>query len=161
NGEDALRIVPGSNLGIMRERPGGEVAARFAALPPEIRAYARRPEMLVITKSTSRSAVHRPGYLDYIGVKRFDAAGNVYGEHRFLGLFTSMAYSADPTPIPLLRRKIEHVVSRAGFAQGGHADKALMNVLKTYPRDELFQIGDDELFGTAIAIMQLGERQRF
>src|SRR6185436_5569191 len=112
-----------SSLGIMRERPGKEIAERFAALPPEVRAYARRPELLVVTKSTSRSTVHRPGYLDYVGIKRFDANGDVYGEHRFLGLFTSMAYSADPLQIPLLRRKIANVIARAALPPGGHAGK--------------------------------------
>ncbi len=116
DGEDALAIVPGSSLGILREGENKEVATSFAALPAEVRAYARRPELLVVTKSNSRSTVHRPGYLDYIGVKRFDANGEVCGEHRFLGLFTSTAYSANPAEIPLLRRKVANVVARAGLA---------------------------------------------
>ena len=66
----------------------------------------------MVTKSNARSTVHRPGYLDYIGVKRFDAAGQVCGEHRFLGLFTSTAYSASPSDIPLLRRKVANVIAR-------------------------------------------------
>src|SRR2546427_833805 len=62
-GEDALQILPGSSLGILRETQSKGVSTAFAALPPEVKAYARRPELLVITKSTSRSTVHRPGYL--------------------------------------------------------------------------------------------------
>jgi len=161
DGQDALRIVPDSSLGILREEGGKNVATSFAALPPEIRAYARRPELLVITKSTARSTVHRPGYLDYVGVKRFDDAGNVIGEDRFLGLFTSTAYSANPADIPLLRRKVANVVARAGLAVGSHAGKALLNILATYPRDELFQTGEDELLRTAIGILHLYDRQRF
>ncbi|MEO8754463.1 MAG: NAD-glutamate dehydrogenase, partial [Casimicrobiaceae bacterium] len=161
DGQDALRIVPGSSLGILREIGGKDVATSFAALPPEIRAYARRPELLVITKSTARSTVHRPGYLDYVAVKRFDDAGNVVGEDRFLGLFTSTAYSANPADIPLLRRKVAEVVARAGLAVGSHAGKALLNILATYPRDELFQTGEDELLRTAVGILHLYDRQRF
>ncbi len=160
-GQDALQIVPGSSLGIFRETDGKDLASSFAALPPEVKAYARRPELLVITKSTSRSTVHRPGYLDYIAVKRFNARGDVIGEHRFLGLFTSTAYSANPSDIPLLRRKVLHVQKRAHLPPGGHAEKALVNILATYPRDELFQTGEDELFATAMGILHLGERQRF
>ncbi len=160
DGHDALRIVPGSSLGILREDAGKDVAASFAALPPEIRAYARRPELLVITKSTARSTVHRPGYLDYIAVKRFDDAGNVTGEDRFLGLFTSAAYSANPAEIPLLRRKVANVVARAGLATGSHADKALLNILATYPRDELLQTAEDDLLRTAMGILHLYDRQR-
>ena len=160
-GEDALKIVPDSSLGILREGPSKDVAASFAALPPEVRAYARRPELLVVTKATSRSTVHRPGYLDYIAVKRFDAKGEVVGEDRFLGLFTSTAYSANPADIPLLRRKIANVVERAGLPAGGHAGKALINILDTYPRDELFQTSEDDLLRTAMAILHLDDRQRF
>jgi glutamate dehydrogenase len=161
NGEDALKIVAGSSLGILREGESKEVATSFAALPPEVKAYARRPELLVVTKSTSRSTVHRPGYLDYIAVKRFDAKGEVCGEDPFLGLFTSTAYNAKPSDIPLLRRKTANVVARAGLVPGGHADKALINILENYPRDELFQITEDDLLHTTMGILHLGERQRF
>ncbi len=166
DGEDALKIVPDSSLGILREVLDKDahakvVASGFAALPPEVRAYARRPELLVVTNSTARSTVHRPGYLDYIAVKRFGADGQVCGEDRFLGLFTSTAYSAHPAEIPLLRRKVADVVARAGLAPGSHAGKALNNILETYPRDELFQTGADDLLRTATGILHLGDRQRF
>src|SRR6202165_3532754 len=161
NGEDALKIVAGSSLGILREGETKDVATSFAALPPEVKAYARRPELLVVTKSTSRSTVHRPGYLDYIAIKRFDAKGEVCGEDRFLGLFTSTAYNAKPSDIPLLRRKVANVVARAGLVPGSHADKSLTNILENYPRDELFQITEDDLLHTAMGILHLGERQRF
>ncbi len=160
-GEDVLRIVPGSSLGILREAQSKDVAASFAALPPEVRAYARVPELLIITKANARSTVHRPGYLDYIGVKRFDGKGEVCGEHRFLGLYTSAAYSAKPADVPLLRHKTANVVSRAGLAPGSHAGKALLNILETYPRDELFQTSEDDLLSTVVGILHLGERQRF
>ena len=116
--------------------------------------------MLVVTKANSRSTVHRPGYIDYIGVKRYKD-GVVIGEHRFLGLFTSTAYSARVAEMPLLRGKVKEVAARSGLAPGSHLGKALAHILETYPRDELFQITDDELFEIAIGILQLGERQRF
>ncbi|MEO8674902.1 MAG: NAD-glutamate dehydrogenase, partial [Casimicrobiaceae bacterium] len=161
DGADALRIVADSSLGLLRETGGRDVAASFAKLPPEQREFARLPELLIITKSNSRSTVHRPGYLDYVGIKRFDAKGEVCGEHRFLGLYTSTAYSAKPEDIPLLRRKVATVVARAGLAPGSHAGKALINILETYPRDELLQTSDLDLFATAMGILHLGERQRF
>jgi len=161
DGEDALRIVPGSSLGFLRENPNQDVASSFSALPPQVRAYARYPDLLIVTKANARSTVHRPGYLDYVGVKRFDASGKVCGEHRFLGLYTSTAYSASPADIPLLRRKTANIIDRAGVARGSHAGKALRNILATYPRDELFQTAEDELLRTAMGILHLGERQRF
>ncbi|HSV59089.1 MAG TPA: NAD-glutamate dehydrogenase [Variovorax sp.] len=159
-GEDVLKVVPGSGLGILRE-VGKDPGAAFAALPPQVRAQARLPQLLIITKSTSRSTVHRPGYLDYIGIKRFDDKGQVCGEDRFLGLFTHTAYSASPAEIPLLRKKVADVVARAGLASGSHSGKAMASILETYPRDELFQTGADELLDTTIGILHLEERQRF
>ncbi len=161
DGEDALRPVPGSGLGVLRETEAEKLSASFAKLPPRVRERARVPELLVTTKSNSRSTVHRSGYLDYIGVKRFDASGAVCGEHRFLGLYTSTAYMAMPAQIPLLRRKVAAVVQRAGLAPQSHAGKALANILDSYPRDELFQISVDELYEIATGILRLGERQRF
>jgi glutamate dehydrogenase len=159
-GEDALRSVPGSGLGILRESAGERVSASFALLPAQYRAQARSPRLLILAKSNTRSTVHRAGYLDYVGVKRFDPSGAVIGEHRFLGLYTSIAYSAGPAEIPLLRRKFAHVIGRAGFLPGSHAAKTLAMILNQYPRDELFQIDEDALFAHAMGILRLGERSR-
>ena len=161
DGDDALAVVSGSGLGILREQPGAELATSFSQLPPQVRAYARVKDLLVLTKSNSRSTVHRPGYLDYIGIKRYDDRGEVCGEHRFLGLYTHVAYHARPADIPLLRRKVANVQARAGFVPGGHAWKTLESILDIFPRDELFQMSEDELFDTALGILHLGERQRF
>ncbi len=162
-GADALRIVPGSGLGIRRDRPDcppPTFSASFAALPPEVRAQARVPRLLTLAKSTSRATVHRPGYLDYLGIQRFDAEGRVVGECRFLGLYTSAAYNTNPVDIPLLRRKVAAVSAQAGFLPNSHAAKTLRTVLEQYPRDELLQISVDELYTTAMGILRLGERQR-
>ena len=152
-----------------RQRPGRAARDRGrSSRRPASRHCRRRPApwratrlpVLVVTKANTRSTVHRPGYTDYVGVKRYDASGKVIGEHRFLGLFTSTAYSARVAETPLLRGKVEAIVERAGLPPGGHLAKALDHILETYPRDELFQISDDELYDTALGILALGERQR-
>jgi len=104
--------------------------------------------------------VHRRVHLDYIGVKRFDRAGALIGEHRFCGLFTSTAYTQPARGIPYLRRKVERIIRRAGFDPASHSGKALVNVLETYPRDELFQIDEDLLYQFALEILHLDERPR-
>jgi len=160
DGEDVLRIVKGSGLGILRESEGTTVSTSFATLPPETRARARLPELLMLSKANARATVHRPGYLDYVGVKRFDARGEVSGERRLLGLYTHTVYTANPADIPLLRRKVAHVLGRAGFLPTSHDGKALASILEDYPRDELMQIEAGELFAHAIAILRLGQRQK-
>ena len=160
SGVDILKIVPKSGLGILREPKLGGVSQSFNELPPALKALARKPQLLVLTKANSRATVHRPGYLDYIGVKRFDEKGSVIGERRMIGLYTTSTYHANPLDIPLLRRKISLLMARAGFPQSSHAGKNLFSIVETFPRDELFQIGDDELFDTAMGILRLGERAR-
>ena len=163
-GKDALKLVWGSGLGVLRETEEEKNSVSFAALPPQARALARAASPIaIINKANTRSSVHRPGYTDYVGVKRYDAQGKVIGEHRFLGLFTSTAYSARVHEVPIVRGKVEAVVARAtavGVAAGGHSSKALSHILESYPRDELFQISADELYAIATGILQLGERQR-
>ncbi|HET9351578.1 MAG TPA: NAD-glutamate dehydrogenase, partial [Burkholderiales bacterium] len=160
NGEDVLDIVPGSGLGILRERPGETVSASFATLPPEARKRARVRELLVLTKANSRSTVHRPGHLDYVGIKHFDAKGEVRGETRFLGLYTHTAYAENPTRVPVVRKKLSDVIQKAGLLPAGYSGKALASILESYPRDELLQISTEELYRHTMAILQLGERQR-
>jgi len=160
DGEDQLKIVPRSGLGVLREPKLGGVSASFAELPAQLRALAREPRLLVLTKANARSTVHRPGYLDYVGVKKFDASGKVVGERRFVGLYTSSAYHADPLEVPLLRRKVAQVIERAGFRQYSHMYKNLLSVLQEYPRDELFQIDADTLLETALGILRLGDRRK-
>ena len=162
DGEDALRLVSGSGLGILRESESETaLSGSFAVLPPQARAVAHAiSPMMFVTKANSRSTVHRPGYIDYIGVKRYKK-GVVVGEHRFVGLFTSTAYNARVAEVPLIRGKVKEVAARSGLAPGSHLGKAMTHVLETYPRDELFQITIDELFEIATGIVQLGERQRF
>ncbi|HYM47074.1 MAG TPA: NAD-glutamate dehydrogenase domain-containing protein, partial [Burkholderiaceae bacterium] len=159
---DALRLVPGSGLGILREsETETTLSSSFAVLPPQARAVAHAVSpMMFVTKANSRSTVHRPGYIDYVGVKRYQD-GVVIGEHRFVGLFTSSAYNSRVAEVPLIRGKVIEVAARSGLAPGSHLGKAMAHVLETYPRDELFQITADELFEIATGIVQLGERQRF
>ncbi|HVE49780.1 MAG TPA: NAD-glutamate dehydrogenase [Casimicrobiaceae bacterium] len=155
-----LAVVKGSGLGLLREVSDERLSPSFMQLPTRLREIALEKSLLVITKSNWRSTVHRPGYLDYIGVKRFDASGNVAGEHRFIGLYTSNAYSANPSDIPLLRQKVERIAARAELPPDSHAGKSLANILATYPRDELFQIDDETLLHTSLAILKLEGRQR-
>ena len=127
---------------------------------PEIRAFLHGPEPIIVTKANTKSLVHRRIYLDYIGVKTFDAAGKVAGELRIVGLFTSTAYTRSVMNIPYLRSKAQAVIAKSGFDAHDHSGKALINVLESYPRDELFQVGVPTLRKFAEAILALGERPR-
>ncbi|MBM3565151.1 MAG: NAD-glutamate dehydrogenase, partial [Alphaproteobacteria bacterium] len=155
-------VADKSGLGILRDpaRAVFEDQREGAAIPREVRAFLDQPQALMITKANRRSPVHRPVPLDAISIKRRDARGKIAGERVFVGLFTSGAYNRSPRDIPLLRSKIAAAIERAHFAPDSHDGKALLHILETYPRDELFQIGLDDLHKTALGILQLQERQR-
>ena len=55
---------------------------------------------------------------------------------------------------------MQSVLERSGLLPGSHDHKALIEILETYPRDELFQITNDELLEVALGILHLGERRR-
>jgi len=155
--DEVLRAVPGTGLGILRGDPNE--SGSFSKLPPLVKARAREKHLLVLAKANARATVHRPAHLDYIAVKTFDSAGEVIGEQRFLGLFSSGAYTESVVRIPLLREKVSEVIDAAGFEPNSHSAKALLDVLETYPRDELFQTDVEDLTRIAVAVMQSRERR--
>jgi glutamate dehydrogenase len=161
-GEDAdqLRAVPGTALGILSRPAPKDTGGSKALAGREIRRQAGSKDLLIITKANSRATVHRNSYLDYIGIKRFDAENRVVGEYRFLGLWTSAAYSRSPREIPLLRDKLRRAMANSGLRPESHGGKALVHILNTFPRDELFQASLAELIRISTGIYSLQERQR-
>jgi glutamate dehydrogenase len=157
-----VAIVPGSGLGVLgaEEAPVFDGLRHFTTLPAEVQQFLRRPTALVVTKSSHKARVHRAIPMDVIAVKRFDADGAPVGLSVFAGLYTSAAYSAGARTIPILRRKVAWVMERAGFDPNSHDGKALLHILDTYPRDELFQIDEEALFAIARGILHLEERPR-
>ena len=155
DGEDVLVPVAGSGLGILRKP-----TTAVAHLRPEAQRTAREPRLLTVTKANSRATVHRDVYLDYIGARMFDDAGNVIGERRFLGLFTSGAYAASVTTLPIAADKVRAVLKASGFSPMSHSGKDLLQILEQYPRDELFQDSVEHLLKVVTEVTRLNERRR-
>ena len=152
--ETGLGILRGREVRVLRR------GRELVSITPEIMEFLKEPKALIITKANVRSRVHRRVVMDYIGLKRFGTDGELVGECRLVGLFTSTVYTRSTRTIPYLRRKVDAVVKRAGFDLDSHSGKALVNVLESYPRDELFQIDEDLLFQFALEILYLDERPR-
>ncbi|MDA5192409.1 NAD-glutamate dehydrogenase [Govanella unica] len=152
--------VAGEGLGILRD-PARQVFRRgadFIAISDEIRDFLHSDAPMIISKANVKSTVHRPVHLDYVGIKIHDDSGRAVGEHRFVGLFTSVAYSRRAETVPYLRHKVTHMLERARFERRSHDGKALLHILESFPRDELFQIDEDALFETSMGILYLLER---
>src|SRR5581483_404471 len=156
--QELIRAIPGTGLGILRTAQ--ETSRVLATMTPEAHDKALEKRLLIITKANSRSTVHRNAYLDYIGFKTFDSEGNVIGERRFLGLFSSAAYRSSVRDLPVVRRKVNSVLERSGLSPRSHSGKDLLEILETYPRDELFQITTDDLYQAATGVLRMAGRRQ-
>ncbi|GAA69693.1 NAD-specific glutamate dehydrogenase [Pseudoalteromonas sp. BSi20429] len=156
-GDYQLKGKMESSLGLMKNSTE-EHTRLLSELPEVARQEARSSNLLILTKTNSVSRVHRPAYIDYVGIKRFDDEGNVIGEDRFIGLFSSSFYNNSATDVPVLKSKINRIMEMCDFAKGTHAYKAVLNILETYPRDELVQARESELLEVAMGVLQVQER---
>ena len=153
--EETVRVVPGSGLGMLRD-----TTAESFPLSPETAVPTGPNPLLIVSKAGRRSTVHRPVHMDYVGLRILDREGRLTGGVSLIGLFTASVYNTSAATVPVLRSKIERVMERAGFQPMGHDAKALLHILETFPRDELFQMTDDQLFQTSLGVLQLHDRQR-
>jgi glutamate dehydrogenase len=156
-GDVSLTAQNETSLGLMKQSKGKDEGL-LSQLGEEAREVALGNNILVLTKSNSRSRVHRPALFDYIGIKRFDDKGNVLGEDRFIGLFGSAYYTNSALDLPLIKSKVADVCKSSGFAPSTHAYKALINILETYPRDEILQSKVSTLLNNVLGIFQMQER---
>ncbi|NKB46947.1 MAG: NAD-glutamate dehydrogenase, partial [Legionellales bacterium] len=159
-GEQVLMPVVDSGLGLLSSSDTKPSSPRvLSSMTPEAQASTLSQQILIISKTSTRSTVHRPTYTDYIGIKQFDKKGRVIGERRIIGLYTSAAYNTNPQHIPFLRRKVITVVEQANLSPHSHSGKALLNILETLPRDDLFQASTEELLEIALGVFNIQERR--
>ena len=147
-------------IGACDEAGGDPLGTVRRRMPSGLPGQDVEPAVLTLTKVLERSTVHRAVPLDFVGVKRFDADGAVVGEQRFFGLYTATVYSEPTDALPVVRRKAEAVIARSGYAPLSHGRRALVNVLETIPRDEMFRLSTDRLAVLALGVMRLGDRRR-
>lgn len=156
----ALQAVAGSGLGVLRDEISNASSKSYSELPPQARKMALSKNILILAKTNTLSSVHREVYTDYIGVKKFNDKGELIGERRFIGLYTSTAYNSSPRQIPFLRHKVDKVLQTLGFPADSHDGKEAVHILETLPRDDLFQATQDDLTELTLNIIQLKERKR-
>ncbi len=159
-GQQGLKIIPATGLGVLQDSIAPVLSSHMTPLSKEIYDYFIQTDPLIITKATTRSTVHRSVFMDYIGVKQYSPDGQVIGEKRFLGLYSSSAYSCDLRNIPMINNKLQHLKQRSGFRTGTYGARALLFILQSLPRDELFQANEQSLFECAVGVLQLQESQR-
>ncbi|HEY5208530.1 MAG TPA: NAD-glutamate dehydrogenase [Stellaceae bacterium] len=161
-GTEGGDIVPDSGRGILRDeaRSVFEGLRRFVDLPEATRAFLLAPRIVEVSRASERSRVLRAAPMDAIAVKLFDERGLPIGVQLFVGLFTWHAYRVNPATVPLLAGKVENVLRRSGAAPGSHDRRALVHIIESLPRDELFQIDEDRLLAMVLGIRDLEQRPR-
>ena len=155
-----LKRTADGGLGLLRRTDHPRFGPCLAGIPGDLKEIARLPSALTLVKADAHSSVHRPNYLDFIGIHHRDAAGRVVGEHVFVGLYATHVYHVSTNDIPVVRSKVAAVRAACGFAPGSYRDKALINVLETYPREELIEIATGDLQRIASGIVMLQEHPR-
>ncbi|MCK6555099.1 NAD-glutamate dehydrogenase [Candidatus Binatia bacterium] len=137
-------VRPGSGLGILRDDRRSR-RATSQPLGEDLRRQLNELPLLIVSKTTAESPIHRRAHMDYIGLKEINANGMVVGERRFLGLFTAKAYAEDPAAIPLLREKLAAVIEATEAAPDSHDYKAIVRTFSEMPRVALLASSAREL----------------
>lgn len=158
--KESMQFVPNSALGVLSGSKSITLSRELDKMYPEAQAAILSKDELLLGKTDTMSTVHRPAYTDFIGIKFFDADGNLSKMVRFIGLYTAIVYTEPVDSIPFIRQKVTKVFELAAFSMQSYDGKALLHILDTLPRDELLQARDAELFEFAISVLHLQERQK-
>ncbi|MPR00549.1 NAD-glutamate dehydrogenase [Modestobacter sp. I12A-02628] len=152
DGATTVTAVPGSGLGVLRSDDDGQ-----RVVPPSTAAAEHGP--LLVTKGDARATVHRPAWLDVVAVRLPTPEGAVR-QHRLVGLFPAAGLTGSVREVPVLRRTVAAVLDRSGVPADSHSGKELLDVLESYPSDELLQVDADELLPVSLAVLHLRERRQ-
>jgi len=157
-----IRVIPGSGLGVLRDTIATIPKEHFVPMTEDAYKVVNTRQALMITKATSKATVHRPVFMDYIGIKQYDKQGVVVGEKRFLGLYSSTAYLSHLKDIPMVATKIKKLQDKFAFRHNSHSARALLFILQSLPRDEVFQADFNSLleFTSGMLLLQQSQRVR-
>jgi len=105
---------------------------------------------VAVRKGPSRSPVHRRARLDEIHVRRRDGAAET-----FIGLFTGRADAEPAGRVPLLRSKLERLLSAEDLVAGSHDWKAAVALFESFPKDVLFGTPTGDLRALVVQLLAL------
>jgi glutamate dehydrogenase len=113
---------------------------------------------LSITKTNSRSTVHRASRVDSIEIIDWDHNGNPRGLYQFIGIFTKIAFTGSAFDIPILGRKVRNVFNQFGLAPQWHDVKTLISILNSIPRDELFYLNGEQIYELSQNVLNMNDQ---
>ena len=139
NGEAIFKPLVETGYGVLRQAFDSNSEFNHAANAPLVKEQMLSSQIFSVSKTDAPCSIHRDVYTDYIAIKRFNDKGELTGERRVLGLYTSAAYNSNPTQIPFLRHKVAFIIEQSKLNARSHAGRILLNILETLPRDDLIQ----------------------
>lgn len=155
-----FELDKGSELGLISRHSDFIDGRDISQLSKSSKQKITNNELFIFSKASERSSIHRPVYPESIAVKRFNDKGELIGVCCFVGLYTARAYSESPSDIPLIRKKLSHVSSKSGLNPRDYRGKELLQVLSVYPREDLFQIDEEELYEDVMGTLYIQERKQ-
>ncbi|MEC7030369.1 MAG: NAD-glutamate dehydrogenase domain-containing protein [Pseudomonadota bacterium] len=120
--------------------------------------YSEDHPLLMITQTEDVSTVHRNTHKDLIVLRVYGSRGDIIEEHYFSGLLTADAYVSDPSKIPLISQKFDEVLASQGL-RSRYSLRRMRYILKSLPREEIFQCDINDLSRVAYDILMIQERK--
>ena len=126
-----------SRLGLLRTQAdsGGD---DVASLPPSAGAWLDSDNTLFLGKGDREAGIHRPGKIDYIGLRLVDSSTGAQSLALFWGLYTHKALTEDVSRIPILKEKLEQVLKAESAVTGSHLQRTLEDAFRSVPVEYLF-----------------------
>ncbi len=154
-GEGRLTRDLPSRIGVLRDTSHPVYDKCLAGIPEDFATQSKRADSLSVVKADTQSTLHRDQKLDFIGVRDVNAAGDMVGEHCFLGLFSRTAAATPLAHLPFARGRIKQVLSLAGVRPEGFRAEKFLEILESLPRTEVLEASPEwlaEVSGTVVAL---------
>ncbi|WP_280308558.1 NAD-glutamate dehydrogenase [Nocardia neocaledoniensis] len=151
HGHTVSTPVPGASLGVLRADIGTDFQVPING--------GDRP-LLMLTQGLVRATVHRSVYPYFVGVADVDDAGAVAGVHLFIGVFTVSAVHENVLDIPVINTRVSTAIEAAGFDKDSFSGQAMLEVIESFPRTELFSADTETMRRTAVAVLGVGLRRQ-
>ena len=98
--------------------------------------------------------IQRSNFPTLITIADYDTDGTRRGDHVFVGSFTSTALHENILAIPVIDTKAGDVLAKAKFDPSSFNGMAMLELMQTLPRTELFSMSADELARTLSAVLE-------
>ena len=138
-GQTELQRNLPSALGVLRDKKHPVYGECLRGIPGDYATLFNRKLSLSVVKADVQSTLYRDQQLEFIGVRETNAAGQLLGEHCFVGLFSHAASVTALADLPFARARISEVLQIAGVRPDGFKAEKFLEVLESLPWVEVFE----------------------